>query len=49
MSVSSYNQSIAVFPASLIAGMIHCTPEKMFEISAVAREEADNIRISKIQ
>ena len=49
MSVSSYNQSIAVFPASLVAGMSHCMPEKMFEISEVAREEADNIRISKIQ
>lgn len=49
MTVSTYNQSIVVFPASIIAGMCHCAPEKMFEISAVAREEADNIRISKIQ
>ena len=48
MTVSAYNQSIIVFPASIVAGFAHCTPEKMFEISADAREDADNLRISKL-
>lgn len=49
MSVSYYNQCIIVFPQSIVAGMAHCMPEKMFEISSEAREDADNLRISKLQ
>lgn len=48
MTVSTYNQAIVVFPSSIIAGMSGCTPKKMYEITETAREEADNIRISKI-
>ena len=48
MTVSAYNQAIIVFPSSIVAGFAHCMPEKMFEIAAEAREEADNLRISKL-
>ena len=48
MTVSAYNQTIIVFPSSIVAGFAHCMPEKMFEISAEAREDADNLRISKL-
>jgi LemA protein len=49
MSVSTYNQCIVVFPDSIIAGMIGCTPEKMFEITETARADADDLRISNLK
>lgn len=48
MTVSAYNQSIVVFPSSIVAGMANCQAEKMFEISAEARENADELRVSKL-
>ena len=49
MTVSAYNQIIVSFPSSIVAGVSHCAPEKMFEIAAAAREDADNLRISGIK
>ena len=49
MSVSTYNQVIVVFPDSIVAGMIGCTPEKMFEIAETARAEADDLRIGNLK
>ncbi len=48
MSTAKYNMDIAVFPNNIIAGMMGCTPEKMFEIATPPREIADNIRIGKL-
>ncbi len=48
MTVGVYNADIIMFPASIVSGMMHLTAESMFEISAQAREDADNMRISKL-
>ena len=48
MSVGQYNMDIAVFPNNIIAGMMGCSPEKLFEIAEPPREIADNIRIGKL-
>ena len=48
MTVGKYNADIIMFPGSIVSGMMHLTAEPMFEISAQAREEADNMRISKL-
>ncbi|MBE6365984.1 MAG: LemA family protein [Lentisphaerae bacterium] len=48
MTVAKYNADIIMFPASIVSGMMHLAPESMFEISAQAREDADNMRISKL-
>ena len=48
MTVAKYNADIIMFPASIVSGMMHLTPESMFEISAQAREDADNMLISKL-
>lgn len=48
MTVAKYNADIIMFPASIVSGMMHLTAEPMFEISVQAREDADNMRISKL-
>ena len=48
MTVAQYNKDIVMIPGSIVAGVMHLTPEEMFEISGQAREEADNMRISKL-
>ena len=48
MTVSKYNTEIVMIPGSIVANMMHLTPEEMFEISSAAREDADNMRISKL-
>ena len=48
ITVTKYNMDIAVFPSNMIAGMMGCVPEKMFEIATPSRETADNLRIGKI-
>lgn len=48
MSVAKYNMEIAMIPGSIVAGMMHLTPEEMFEITNSAREDADNMRISQL-
>jgi len=48
MTVAKYNADIVMIPASIVAGTMGLTAEEMFEISASAREEADNMRISKL-
>lgn len=48
MTVAKYNMDIVMIPASIVAGFMHLTKEEMFEISAQSREDADNIRISKL-
>ncbi len=46
--VTDYNNSIAVFPNSVLAGMFRFTPEKVFEIKPEERVNADNLRISEL-
>ena len=48
MTVARYNTDIVMIPASIVAGAMHLTAEEMFEISAQARDDADNMRISKL-
>lgn len=48
MTVAKYNMDIVMIPGSIVAGMMHLTPEEMFEISESAREDADNMRISQL-
>lgn len=48
MTVAKYNMDIVMIPGSIVAGMMHLTPEEMFEISSAAREDADNMRISQL-
>ncbi len=46
--VTDYNNTIAIFPKSIIAGMFRFGPEKVFEIAAEERIDADNLRISEL-
>ncbi len=48
MAVSRFNMDIQQIPANLVASWMRLQPETMFEISETARQDADNIRISKI-
>ena len=48
MTVARFNMDIAMIPGSIVAGAMHLTPEEMFEITAAAREDADNMRIGKL-
>ena len=48
MTVAKFNADIIMFPASIVAGTMNLKSEQMFEISAQAREESDNLRISKL-
>lgn len=48
MGVTKYNMEIAVFPNNIIANMMGCSAEKMFEISTPPREIADNLRIGQL-
>ncbi len=43
--VTSYNNSIMIFPQNIVAGMLRMTPKKVFEIPEAERE---NIDIKKI-
>jgi LemA protein len=49
MTVSVYNQTIVVFPGSIVAGMMGCQLETMYEVSPEVRNDADNMRISNIK
>lgn len=48
MCVNDYNTFIAMFPGSVLAGLFHFTPEKVFEIEEKERNYADNLRISQL-
>ena len=48
MTVSRYNMDIQQIPANIVASQMRLQQEPMFEISEAARQDADNIRISKI-
>ncbi len=48
MTVTDYNNTIAVFPSSIIAGMFRFEREKVFEIAEQERINADNLRISEL-
>ena len=48
MTVARYNMDIVVFPASIVANSMALQPETMFEIAQSAREDIDNMRISKL-
>lgn len=39
MNVSSFNQSITVFPASIIAGIAHYTPKDFFQAEEIKRAD----------
>lgn len=46
--VTDFNNSIAMFPGSILAGMFRFTPEKVFDIPPQERVDADNLRISEL-
>ena len=48
MTVARFNMTIVQFPSSIPAGVHHFTAEPLFEISAAARQDADEMRISKL-
>ena len=48
MTVARFNMTIAQVPASIPAGVHHFAAEPLFEISAAARQDADDMRISKL-
>ncbi|SDN73188.1 LemA family protein [Acetanaerobacterium elongatum] len=48
MCVIDFNNTITVFPGSIIAGMFRFAPEKVFEIEEKERNYADNLRISEL-
>ena len=48
MTVARLNMTIVQFPASIPAGVHHFTAEPLFELSASARQDADEMRISKL-
>ena len=48
MTVARYNMDIAMFPASIVAAALHFSSEEVFEITETARQDADNMRISKL-
>ena len=48
MTVARYNMDIAMFPASIVASLLHFSSEQTFEIPEAARQDADNMRISKL-
>ena len=48
MTVARYNMDIAMFPGKIVSGVHGFTPEQVFEISETARQDADNMRISKL-
>lgn len=48
MTVAKYNTDIVMIPGSIVAGVMRLSAEEMFEISAQARDDADNMRISKL-
>ena len=48
MSVAKYNTDIVMIPGSIVASFMHFTAEEMFEISQQARNDADDMRISKL-
>lgn len=48
MTVARYNMDIVMIPGSIVASAMHLSAEEMFEISQQSREDADNMRISKL-
>ena len=48
MTVARFNMTIVQFPASIPAGVHHFTADPLFEITAAARQDADEMRISKL-
>ena len=48
MTVARYNMDIAMFPAKIVAGVHNFAAEQLFEITEAARQDADNMRISKL-
>lgn len=48
MTVAKYNADIVMIPASLVASAMNLKAEEMFEIAQSARDDADNLRISKL-
>ena len=48
MTTAYYNTAIVMIPDSLVASCMNLQAEEMFEISQEARNDADNMRISKL-
>ena len=48
MTVARFNMEIVQFPTNIPAGVHHFTKEQLFEITAEARQDADDMRISKL-
>ena len=48
MTVARFNMEIVQFPTNIPASVHHFTQEQLFEISAAARQDADDMRIGKL-
>lgn len=48
MTVTDFNNYLEMFPSNIVGKMMGLKLEKVYEISETLREEADNIRISKL-
>ena len=48
MTVARFNMEIVQFPTNIPASVHHFTQEQLFEITAAARQDADEMRISKL-
>ena len=48
MTVARFNMEIVQFPTNIPASVHHFTQEQLFEITAAARQDADDMRIGKL-
>ena len=48
MTTARYNMDIVMIPASIVASQMGLQKEQLYEISQTQRDDADNMRISKL-
>ena len=48
MTTARYNMEIVMIPASIVASQMGLQKEQLYEISQTLRDDADNMRISKL-
>ena len=48
MTTARYNMEIVMIPASIVASQMGLQKEALYEISQTLRDDADNMRISKL-
>ena len=48
MTTARYNMEIVMIPASIVASQMGLQKEELYEISQTLRDDADNMRISKL-